>query len=363
MLPFLAIASAILYAANWAVYEALASAFSISASWQLWLLGTALGILSGSLIVSLILGMKHYNAFTRAYSLLASVWIGTFVYLFLASVIYGVLGLFPIAGMALVGKILAGCALLASIYGMIHAKHIHIKEVEVSLSDLPAAWRDKKAVWISDLHLGQIHGSAFARKVVDKINGRKHDIVFIGGDLFDGTSAPDLFKLAAPLKNLHAPLGVYYITGNHEEFGDNRKFISAVKSLGIEILQDKMIEIDGLQIAGVDYSTASDKDRFRNIVSSLQIDKKKPSILLKHEPADIDVAQEAGISLQISGHTHRAQMWPLGYIAHLTYKGFSYGLKAKGEMQVYTSSGVGTWGPPLRVGTDSEIVLFSFKDK
>ena len=96
-------------------------------------------------------------------------------------------------------------------------------------------------------------------------------------------------------------------------------------------------------------------------LSRLAIDPRKPSILLKHEPRDLDVAEAAGISLQISGHTHKAQMWPLVYVAQRSYKGFAYGLKRLGRMQVYTSSGVGSWGPPMRVGTDGEIVVITLQ--
>ena len=100
--------------------------------------------------------------------------------------------------------------------------------------------------------------------------------------------------------------------------------------------------------------------RFKDTIAKLAIDREKVSILLKHEPKDVDIAQEAGISLQISGHTHKAQLWPLGYIAQLIYRNFSYGLKRFKDMAIYVSSGTGTWGPPMRVGTDSEIVLFTF---
>jgi uncharacterized protein len=251
-------------------------------------------------------------------------------------------------------------ALVASIYGVFHAKDIHVKEIKVSLPDLPAAWIGRKAVWVSDLHLGQLHGPSFARKIVKKVNDLPHDIVFIGGDLFDGTSAPDLDGLIAPFKDLSAPLGVYFITGNHEEFGDSNRFVQAIKSIGMHVLQDKMTEIEGVQLVGVDYHNASDSRRFEKTLSELAIDQNKLSILLKHEPKDLYIAHEAGISLQISGHTHQAQMWPLGYLASLVYKGYAYGLKDFKDMQVYTSSGVGTWGPPMRVGTDAEVVVFTF---
>ena len=181
--------------------------------------------------------------------------------------------------------------------------------------------------------------------------------------MYDGTGAPDIAELTAPLALFSAPLGTYFITGNHEEFGDNNRFIAAVTSAGTQVLQDTMVEIDGLQLIGVDYHTSSDTGRFRNILSKLAIDTKRVSILLKHEPKDLDVSKAAGISFQISGHTHRAQLWPLGYLAQLVYRGFAYGLKNFGGMQVYTGSGTGTWGPPMRVGTNSEIVLFTFTHK
>jgi predicted MPP superfamily phosphohydrolase len=115
-----------------------------------------------------------------------------------------------------------------------------------------------------------------------------------------------------------------------------------------------------LQIVGVDWAQAANTERFRMILASIAIDREHPSILLKHEPKDLDVASERGISLQISGHTHRAQQWPLEYVARRVYNGYSYGLKNYREMLVYISSGAGTWGPPMRVGTDCEVVVFTF---
>jgi predicted MPP superfamily phosphohydrolase len=150
------------------------------------------------------------------------------------------------------------------------------------------------------------------------------------------------------------------VTGNHEEFGAEEAFLRAVRAANIRTLIDEKIEIDGLQIIGVDYHNCAKREDFRAVLTHLAIDHSRPSLLLKHEPKDVQVAADAGISLQLSGHTHRGQMWPLGYIADVIYKGYAYGLKRAGATQVYTSSGVGTWGPPLRVGTDSEIVRITF---
>ena len=167
-------------------------------------------------------------------------------------------------------------------------------------------------------------------------------------------------EMQLTVNKIKSELGIYFITGNHEEFGDNSKFISAVNSAGIKVLDNKLVSVDKMQVIGLDYNDSINRDDYEKIISGLNIDKNKPSILLKHEPSNLDIANAAGISLQISGHTHRAQMWPLEYIAKLVYKGYSYGLKNYLNMQVYISSGVGTWGPPMRVGTNSEIVFFTF---
>ncbi|HEV7449196.1 MAG TPA: metallophosphoesterase [Candidatus Paceibacterota bacterium] len=360
VLPFLAVFSAFLYVANLVVYEALAVMFGITSAGALVALGVGLGVLSASLIGSTILGSYFYNFFTRWYYRAAAMWIGFFVYLFFASVIYGLVVMATGQLVAWVGLVLLGAAVLLSLYGFFNARRIVVKEVKVALPNLPSAWRGRRAVFISDLHLGQLHGPKFAQRVVAAVNALPHDIIFIGGDLYDGTGAPDLSELAAPLKQFKAALGTYFITGNHEEFGDSGKFIEAVRSAGIKNLIDEMTEVDGLQVIGVDYHNASKRDEFKKILTSLGIDKDRASILLKHEPKDLDVARDAGVSLQLSGHTHLGQMWPFGLLAQLIYKGFAYGLKPLGSLQVYTSSGVGTWGPPMRVGTQSEVVIFTF---
>lgn len=352
---FLGVVLFFLYLVNAVIYEAFKTIFSIYST-GLIALGVILGILSISFIVSSLLGMRFYNWFTRIYYTLSAVWMGFAVYLFFASVIYGLLLLANIPASIVIGQILIAVAGIAGIYGIVHARSIYIKHVEVTLPNLPPVWRGKRVVFVSDLHLGQLHGSGWAQRVITKINSLQHEALFIGGDLFDGTSAPDLPALIAPLKKSQATHGTFFITGNHEEFGSNSKFIEAIRASGIRVLMNEVVSIEGLQIVGVDYAATAKKENFKNLLATLPINREQPSILLKHEPKDLDVASESGISLQLSGHTHRAQQWPLGYVARLIYKGYEYGLKRFKNMQVYTSSGAGTWGPPLRVGTDCEIV-------
>ena len=363
---FLGIFSVFLYVANLVVYEALAALFQLTAASQLLTLGIVLGILSASFIAANVLGMRYYNAATRVYYTLSASWIGAFCYLFFASVAYGILvGIAPKFSNAeateYAGIALFAAAIMASAYGLLHAQRIKVKKVTITLPRLPLEWKNKQAIWISDVHLGQVHGPRFARKVVSAVNAERPDIIFVGGDLYDGTGAPDPYDLAEPFIDMRAPWGVYFITGNHEEFGDSSRFLQAVRDVGMQVLMDEMVAVHGVAIIGVDYKNASNAEHFKNTLSSFALtEKMMPSILLKHEPKDLQVAADAGVSLNLSGHTHYGQQWPFGLLAQLVYKGFAYGLKNHGRLQVLTSSGVGTWGPPLRVGSDSELVEITF---
>jgi predicted MPP superfamily phosphohydrolase len=184
-------------------------------------------------------------------------------------------------------------------------------------------------------------------------------MVLVGGDLFDGTTAPDLAHHIAPLRDIIAPLGTYFIMGNHEEFRGDNPFAQLVQNVGMKVLQDESIDIDGVQFVGVDFSSTHDRQDFAIILSQLPC-ATGPSILLKHEPTDLDIARDAGFDAVLCGHTHNAQLWPLNWVARLSYQGYVYGIKALDTMWVVISSGAGTWGPPVRVGTQNEILLITF---
>jgi predicted MPP superfamily phosphohydrolase len=241
-----------------------------------------------------------------------------------------------------------------------HSYRTQVKHVSVTLSRVPEYWKNKKAVLFSDSHLGHVRNIGFIRKVVKLINAQQPDIVFIPGDFYDGPPANHV-ELAAELKNLQSTHGTYFAMGNHEEFRDKSVFLNALKQAGVRVLDNEKVDIQGLQIIGLDYFDTVWSARQAQILNSLFIDRSRPSILLKHVPSHIEVAESAGISLQLSGHTHLGQMFPIGYITKQVYKGFHYGLQGYKTMQILTTSGVGTWGPPQRIGTNSEIVVLSFK--
>ena len=358
---FLVVILSVVFLGHLSVYFFITSVFTLPA-----LLVRAVGVLTvglpifffGSLILS---EWVSNNVFTRAFFRFSAGWLGFFLYLFLAAVFYSIFS-FVIPSEVIVirlGQALAVLAIITAIYGLIHSHLIKVKQINVPIKHLPESWSTKKVVFLSDIHLGQIRGAKFAERIVALINTISPDIVLIGGDVYDG-AVGDAEALAEPFKDLHAPLGSYFVMGNHEEFSDNLRFKNALEHHGIKVLEDETINIDGMQIVGVDYKTTVSKSDFKNVLEHQNMVKLIPSILMKHTPAHLDVAEAYGISLSLHGHTHKAQAWPLNIFTHFIFNGYDYGLKKLGKMAVYTSSGIGTWGPPIRVGSDSELVIITF---
>ncbi len=163
------------------------------------------------------------------------------------------------------------------------------------------------------------------------------------------------------MKKLSTKFGAYFVTGNHEEFSDSTKYLDAIKGSGIGVLENDKVTINGLQIVGVNDRDSADPGRLRSILECAELDRDQASILLSHSPRGLQIVEDAGISLQLSGHTHGGQLFPFTWFTKRIFGEFTYGLKRFGELMVYTSSGAGTWGPPMRVGTRPEIVLIRFE--
>jgi len=184
--------------------------------------------------------------------------------------------------------------------------------------------------------------------------------VFLAGDLYDGT-AIDAAKAAEPLRDLRAPQGTYFVAGNHEQFGDDSRYLRAVSNAGVRVLHNEKVDADQLQIVGVPYNHAAHDEHFQKVLRQIRVDRNRASILLTHAPDRPHIAEKEGISLQVSGHTHVGQFFPWTWMARRIYRQFVYGLSRVGKMLIYTSSGAGTWGPPLRLGSSPEIVFFQFE--
>ena len=325
----------------------------------------ALAVLSVSFVLASGLAFRYTNAPLRAFYRIAAVWMGLLSFLMFATILsWTIFGVARLAGLHVnfhrVVQWLFGAATAAGVSGVINASLTRITRITVKLPNLPEAWRGRRAALISDLHLGHVRNGSFLTRMVAKILREEPDAIFIAGDLYDGT-AIDAGRAAEPLNKLTAPHGVYFVAGNHEQFADDSKYLRAIESAGVRVLTKEKVEADGLQIIGVSYRNATQHGHLTSALDAVHLDRNRASILLTHAPDYPAVAAAAGVSLQLSGHTHLGQFIPWTWIARRIYRQFVYGLTQIGKMQVYTSSGAGTWGPPLRLGSNPEIVMLEFQ--
>ena len=361
---FLSIVQSILFLGHWFLYRTLVRFFEPTNSSILLTLRVTMTLLSISLVATSFLAFRYSTLLVQCLYTGAVCWLGISYLFILASILcwifYGFSGLFhlPLNRKILI-TILLGIGLMASLYGFVNAGIIRTTRINLQLPGLSNSWKGKTAIWVSDTHLGQVRNYGFAQKIATMVQNLHPDIVFIGGDLYDGV-AVDLDKVIEPFSRISPPYGTYFITGNHEEFYDNTPYLQALKRAGIRVLYNEKVELDGLQIIGVDYSDSRREEQFRMILQQMGINHQKPSILLMHAPFHLQVAMEQGISLQLSGHTHQGQVFLFRFITSQVYQGYDYGLKWFGDLLVYTSSGAGTWGPPMRLDTKPEIVVITF---
>jgi len=311
-----------------------------------------------------LLGRFWQHPLLRPFTLVSAVAVGTLNFALVAAAgTWLAVGLSHLFGLAVGSRTIVwacyGAAAMATLYGLVNAATLRVTRVTVALADLPPAWRGRTAALVTDLHFGNILGVGFARRLVARLAALAPDVVFVAGDLFDG-AAIDQTAVVAPWSRLDVPLGVYFVTGNHDEFAHRPAILAAVRSAGIRVLDNARIDLQGLQIVGVHDAEASDPRKFREILARVGVNRAQPSILLSHQPAHLGIAEEAGVSLQLSGHTHSGQFWPWNLVVRRIYGPFAYGLHRFRRLQVLTSSGAGTWGPPVRVGTRAEVVLITF---
>jgi predicted MPP superfamily phosphohydrolase len=365
LISFIAVIQSVLFLTHIFLYETWRFSPARSDSpGALWI-KLVLGFLSVSFVAASLLAFRYTNPVVRAFYKAAAVWVGLLTFLFLAAVFSWItFGVARVVGLDMnfhrVVELLFGAAVAAGLYGLFNATWTRITRTTVRLANLPAAWRGRRAALISDVHLGHVRNGGFLRRMVAKILREEPDAIFIAGDLYDGT-AIDAVRAAEPLNDLAAPQGVYFVAGNHEQFGDDSKYLRAIAAAGVRVLTNEKVEVDGLQIVGVPYRNAAQDGQFESALRGVHLDRDRASILLTHAPDHPEIAEAAGVSLQLSGHTHLGQFVPWSWMARRIYRQFVYGLSRVGKMQVFTSSGAGTWGPPLRLGSNPEIVVLEFE--
>jgi len=241
-----------------------------------------------------------------------------------------------------------------------------VRKLEVALPNLPPALAGMTVVQLSDLHIGPMLGRAWLEGVVRRTLELKPDLVAITGDLVDG-SVERLRDDIAPLERLRAPMGVYFVTGNHEYYSGAEPWLARVRQMGIRTLRNERVSVGRaghtFDLAGVDDFNAGRMlpDHGPDLTAALKgRDPGRALLLLAHQPRAVYEAASAGVGLVLSGHTHGGQLWPWKYMVYLQQPYIS-GLHRHGPTQIYVNQGTGFWGPPMRVATRCEITEITLK--
>lgn len=250
---------------------------------------------------------------------------------------------------------------LISLVGFWNARRLaKVVDVELPIAGLPAALSGFTIVQLSDIHVGATIKHGYLDAIVRSVNGLDADLIALTGDIVDG-HIDRLRRHLAPLAELRARHGSYYVTGNHEYYHGVEAWLPEARRLGLRVLlnENEVIEHDGtrLLIGGVtDYNGHQFGDAHRSdpVVAAKTTEPVALKLLLAHQPRSAQAAADAGFDVQLSGHTHGGQFWPWNLFVPMQQP-FVAGLHRLNQLWVYTSRGTGYWGPPLRFGAPSEI--------
>ena len=244
---------------------------------------------------------------------------------------------------------------LLFVYGSYNFNNPDITSYKIEL-DKPMERDSLRVVLLSDIHLSSYINGGHLTKYVQMINSQNPDLVLIAGDIADRDIAPLYhWDVASVFREIRSEYGVYAITGNHEFYGGVKdELFGYFRESGMELLIDSVAVVAGVQIVGRDDRTNSKRKELKDLIK--ETDGSLPIILLDHQPFGLDEAARHGVDIQLSGHTHNGQFWPGNLIVKWMYE-LSYGYMKKDNTHYVVSSGIGLWGPRLRIGTVSEIVV------
>lgn len=249
--------------------------------------------------------------------------------------------------------VLTGLMLTTFIAGNIHYRNK--QRQEINLTTDKALERPLKIVMLSDLHAGFHNRRTEVSRWVDMINAEQADLILIAGDMVDGNVRPLQEQgTAEELRRLNAP--TFACVGNHEYITGLDKALDLLNMTDIHILRDDTVTVDGFTIVGRDDRVNRHRKSVKQLLQG--VDRKHYIILLDHQPYQLEEAEQNGVDLQLSGHTHRGQVWPLNWVTRAMYE-CDYGQYQRGKTDYYVSSGMGIWGGKFRIGTDSEYVVIT----
>ena len=266
----------------------------------------------------------------------------------------------------IVGVAAAAVGLGATGWALREGRQLSIKRIEVALSRLPPELDGTSIVQLTDVHIGPTIGHSFIQRMVTMVNDLSPDVIAITGDLVDG-SVEALAEHAAPLADLRAKHGAFFVTGNHEYYSGARQWCAHLTSLGIRVLRNENVRIGNdehhFHLGGIDdYQAAGfGNGHGPNLTQAVKDrDPTRALILLAHQPKAVIEAQTHHVDLQLSGHTHGGQLWPFNWLVKLQQPVVA-GLERIGETFIYVSCGTGYWGPPMRLRAPAEITHITLR--
>jgi uncharacterized protein len=244
-------------------------------------------------------------------------------------------------------------------YGSFNAYSPVVREYNLAVDKHVEGMQELKIVMASDMHFGLLSGSSHAKRMVKEINALKPDLVLYPGDIIDDDLEAYLDRrIDVILKDVQAPFGVYASLGNHDKYdGTMEELIEALERSNMKVLYDEGVTIDGkLSLFGRKDRTEADRASVADLISGA--DRSKPVILMDHQPYELEADRQSGVDLVVSGHTHRGQIAPAHLITRAIYEN-DWGYLQKGSLHSVVTSGYGFWGPPIRLGSRSEIVVIN----
>ena len=259
--------------------------------------------------------------------------------------------------------LVAVAAVAVTAYGAFEAASPSVTRFEVASPELPPQFDGVRVALVTDLHAGAVRSAAFTRQVVDLVNAEHPDVVVIAGDLVDGTAARYAPEIA-PLADLEAPLGVYATTGNHEMFRDTANWVTAFEAVGLTMLENSAVplERDGatITLAGV-HDLTGEAEWAPDVDAALAgTDAGSYTLFAAHQPLQALDVEGRGVDLQVSGHTHGGQMWPINHLVPLQQPMLE-GKETVAGTTVVTSRGAGAWGPAIRVAAPPEVPIITLR--
>lgn len=337
-------------------------------------------LLASTFIGGKVLEASHSTIFSDVLNIIGGFWIGFMLYGFFLLLLSDITGLIlRIPGIisshniliykkwSFLGTLLISCLLI--IGGFINAVLPVVKKYELTINKSAGGIEKLRIAAVSDIHLGSIIRKRSMKKLSRILYDLKPDVIFLLGDVVDGELGPvlrgDLLKYFTIPETAD---GLYAITGNHEFIGGKERTIPYIENKGIRVLKDEIVKLPGgIQVIGrLDRDSRRYYSRERLPLEEIMknIDPDLPIILLDHQPFNLGETEKYGVDLQLSGHTHNGQMWPLNHVTRMIYE-LSYGYMIKGKTQIIVSSGFGLWGPRIRSGSRSEVLLIeiSFSGK